>query len=67
MTENSPATLPKPQYKPLRLPDGTLAARYDPLRGVLEVKCQGMKYYFDLTQIERPCYNGEHEQQRTQI
>jgi hypothetical protein len=49
MTENSPATLPQPQYKPLRLPDGTHSGVcYDPLRGVLEIQRKGTKYYFDL-------------------
>lgn len=47
-------SLPKAQYADLRLPSrdrrGKLVARYDPLRGILEIQDSGMKYYFDLTQ-----------------
>lgn len=43
--------LPSPQYIELRLPDGKIAGRFDPLRGVLEVQTRGVKHYFDLTQV----------------
>lgn len=38
-----------PQYVDLRYPDGKLAAKYDPARGILEVQRNGTKFYFDLT------------------
>lgn len=38
-----------PQYVDLRYPDGKLAGRYDPARGILEIQRAGAKYYFDLT------------------
>lgn len=67
MTENSPATLPKPQYTDLRLPSRLLVGRYDSLRGILQVQHKGVTYYFDLTQIEKPCYNGQHEQSKIYV
>lgn len=42
-----------PQYVDLRYPDGKLAAKYDPTRGILEIKHRdGTKFYFDLTLCE---------------
>lgn len=55
------------QYQDLRWPDGRLAARYDPARGMLEVQHRGDKCYFDLTQVlpiangEQRVYNNGHE------
>ena len=46
--------LPSPQYADLRLPNGKLAGRYDPTRGLLEVQTGGIKHYFDLTQFVKP-------------
>lgn len=43
--------LPPAQYEPLEFPDKKLAARFDPIRGILEIQRAGIKYYFDLTQI----------------
>lgn len=49
--------LPSPQYADLRLPNGKLAGRYDPTRGLLEVQTGGIKHYFDLTQIVKAIDN----------
>lgn len=46
------AIVPPAQYEALMLPNGKLAGRYDPLRGILEIQSAGIKYYFDLTQIK---------------
>ena len=54
-----------PQYVELRYPDGKLAAKYDPIRGILELQRQGVKFYFDLALLSMPaiempkevCYN----------
>lgn len=44
--------LPSPQYIELRFPDGTHSgARYDPIRGVLEVQKRGIKHVFDLSEV----------------
>jgi hypothetical protein len=37
-----------PKYIELRYPDGKLAARYDPGRGLLEMQKAGVKVLFDL-------------------
>lgn len=39
-------------YKDIRLPDGSLAFRYDPRRHIIEIQVRGTKHYFDLAQIE---------------
>jgi hypothetical protein len=53
MTMLEAVTLPKPQYEILRLPDGRHSgARFDPVRGVLEIQYKGSKYLFDLAQIK---------------
>jgi hypothetical protein len=44
---------PKSNYTDLRLPDGTLVGRYDPARGVLEVRKKGATHYFDLA-VKKP-------------
>lgn len=55
MTENRPATLPRPLYHDLRLPDGSHSGvRVDAQRLVLEIQRKGVKYYFDLAVM----YNG---------
>lgn len=54
-----------PAYVELRFPDGKLAARYDPRRGILEIRNRGATIYFDLAlcqidHIDKPpetCYN----------
>lgn len=35
----------------VRYPDGRIAFRYDPVRGIVELQDRRHKYYFDLTQI----------------
>jgi hypothetical protein len=37
-----------PTYVDLRFPDGKIAARYDPVRGILEMRHKGAMVYFDL-------------------
>lgn len=70
MSEQFTAILPSPQYIELKFVDGGLAARYDPVRGVLEVQRRGMKHYFDLAQLKETvkktvdnspelCYDGD--------
>ena len=57
--------LPTPHYVELRYPDGKLAARYDPVRGILELRQRGATVYFDLAMLanevveapEETCYN----------
>jgi hypothetical protein len=39
-------------YKDMRLPDGSLAFRYDPARRIVEIQLRGKKHYFDLAQME---------------
>jgi hypothetical protein len=52
MTDSKPPTHAlRAQYTDLRTPDGALAGRYDPQRGVLEIKVNGSKYYFDLAMV----------------
>ena len=56
-----------PQYLELRFPDGKLAGRYDPVRGILEIRRNGVNVYFDLAVLAMPilpfdkpsdtCYN----------
>lgn len=38
-------------YMELRYPDGKMAARYDPIRGLLELQKSNVKYLFDLVQL----------------
>lgn len=47
MASNNTLTLPPPHWVDLRLPNNKLAARYDPLRGVLELRINGQKCWFD--------------------
>lgn len=42
-------SLPLPQYVDARYPDNKIAFRYDPLRGIIEIQRNGIRYYFDLT------------------
>lgn len=48
------------RYVELRLPDGKLACRFDPVRGLLEVQARGIKHYFDLTQVALSIDNNIH-------
>jgi hypothetical protein len=50
---------PASQYVELRLPDGKLACRFDPIRGLLEVQSRGIKHYFDLTQVIQTIDNSK--------
>lgn len=61
--------LPSPHYVDLRLPDGSLACRFDPIRLVLECQKRGVVVYFDLMQIitnkaldnnKTMCYDSGH-------
>ena len=61
---NAGTIVPTPHYIELRFTSGKLAARYDPVRGILELSERGVKQYFDLTLVELPvekneqsCYN----------
>jgi hypothetical protein len=38
-------------YQAVRYPDGSLAFRYDPKRGMVEIQRRGQRFYFDLTII----------------
>lgn len=56
-----------PHYVELRYPDGKLAARFDPVRGLLELQKGNVKHLFDLALLaEQPidlraklCYNAD--------
>jgi hypothetical protein len=43
--------LVSPQDIELPFPDGGIAGRFDPQRGILEVQRRGVKHYFDLAQL----------------
>ena len=43
--------LPSSQYIELTYPDGFVAGRFDPTRGVLEIRRKGALHYFDLVQV----------------
>jgi len=56
--------VPVPHYIELRFSSGKLAARYDPVRGILELQERGVRQYFDLALVDLPlenqtdvCYN----------
>lgn len=38
-------------YVDVRYPDGWIAFRYDPKRGIVEIQRRGQKFYFDLAKI----------------
>jgi len=67
MDNSQTLALPAPQYQILRLPNGKHSGvAVDLRRWVLEVQRDGIKYYFDLTQLSaktientpEPCYTG---------
>lgn len=51
--EEKPQTQWQPTYIDVRYPDGRLAFRYDPQRGVVELQKRGEKHYFDLTMVKQ--------------
>lgn len=61
-SEVTKLVLPQARFVDLRLPNNKLVAKYDPRRGVLELKIDGALCWFDLTtyqsieSVENSCY-----------
>lgn len=39
------------RFQDVHYPDGWLAFRYDPTRGIVEIQRRGQKHYFDLASL----------------